>query len=606
MCQFVPATRGKKNTGFLVISALLQHTQKLTQNISANALFPIRPRLYFAPEPTTCTCGSSLKVLKTYNRDMASLAIGHFHAHVTEMICVGCQKKFKSNELQQLVAPKSTFSFDIMVFVGDALFKHCFNSQTIQNQLAEKNITISLREIDYLGKRFIIYLALVHRESQKELKQFLKTQGGYILHLDGTCEGESPHLMSSIDELSKIVLGNVKLPSENALQITEFLERFKNDYGTPIALVHDMGKAILKAVRTVFPDSPDYICHFHFLKDIGKDLLERDYSTVRRHLKTHRIRTHLRKMIKAFKKIIDEDVALQTELDNYLTSDLTGSLSIQSALKDEVKIYLILSWVLEAKYASHGFGFPFDKPHVDFYTRLSQAYPVLMNIKKSMATSSKKLQLMPISKVLNDKALENTVARIQQSNTVFNRLRAAMRIAQPDASDGLNNNGDNDMNTIKASVTQFRQDEELNQQAITRPVYQKMFKQIDQYWEKLFADPIEVKTPEGYHQIQPQRTNNILEQFFRDIKRSYRKRSGNKSLTKILQTMMADTPLVKNLNNPNYMKIILNGHAALVDRFAEVNIKQVRQALMEEQLTTRSYPKRMRKLFKIPDFLDNN
>ncbi len=599
------ATWIKKNTGVLAISALIQHTQKLTQHISANALFPLRPRLYFAPEATACTCDGSLKVLKTYDRDMASLAIGHFHAHVTEMVCADCQKKFKSNVLQRLVAPKSTFGFDIMVFVGEALFKHCFNSHTIQNQLAEKNIAISVREIDYLGKRFIIYLALVHRESQKELRQFLKTQGGYVLHLDGTCEGESPHLMSSIDELSKIVLGNVKLPSENALQITDFLERFKNDYGTPIALVHDMGKAILKAVRTVFPDSPDYICHFHFLKDIGKDLLERDYSTIRRHLKTHRIRTHLRKMIKAFKKIIDENVTLKTELDNYLKSDLTGSLFIQSALNNEVKIYLILSWALEAKYASHGFGFPFDKPHVDFYTRVSQAYPVLMKIKKSMATSSEKLQLMPISKVLNDKALENMVVRIQQNNTVFNRLRTAMRIAQPDASDGLNNNGDTDINTIKASITLFRQDEELKQLALTRPVYQKMFKQIDQYWEKLFADPIEVKTPEGYRQIQPQRTNNILEQFFRDIKRSYRKKSGNKSLTKILQTMMVDTPLVKNLNNPNYMKIILNDHADLANRFAEVDIKQVRQALTEEQLTTRSYPKRMRKLFKIPDLLAN-
>lgn len=601
------ATRVKKNTGFLVISALIQYTQNLTQHISANALFPIRPKLYFAPETTTCTCcGSSLKVLKTYDRDIASLAIGHFHAHVTEMMCVDCQKKFKSNELQRLVAPKSTFSFDIMVFVGEALFKHCFNSQTIQNQLAEKNITLSLREIDYLGRRFIIYLALVHRESQKELKQFLKTQGGYILHLDGTCEGESPHLMSSIDEMSKIVLGNVKLPSENAPQITEFLERFKNDYGTPTALVHDMGKAILKAVRTVFPNCPDYICHFHFLKDIGKDLLESDYSTVRRHLKTHRIRTHLRKQIKAFKKIIDEHTTLQADLDNYLKSDLTGSLFIQSTLTDEVKIYLILSWVLEAKYASNGFGFPFDKPHVDFYTRLSQAYPALVKIKKSMKTSSEKLPLMPIKKVLNDKALENTVVRILENNTVFNHLRAAMRIAQPDASDGLNNNGDTDMNTIKASVTQFRQDEELNQQALTRPVYQKMFKQIDQYWEKLFADPIEVKTSEGDYQIQPQRTNNILEQFFRDIKRNYRKRSGNKSLTKILQTMMVNTPLVKNLNNSSYMKIILKEHTDLADRFAEVDIKQVRQALTEEQLTTRSYPKRMRRLFKIPDFLGSN
>jgi len=71
--------------------------------------------------------------------------------------------------LHRLVATKSTFSFDIMVFVGEALFKHCCNGRIIQNQLAEKNITISLREIDYLGKRFIIYLALV-RASKSSIK----------------------------------------------------------------------------------------------------------------------------------------------------------------------------------------------------------------------------------------------------------------------------------------------------------------------------------------------------------------------------------------------------------------------------------------------------
>ncbi len=66
---------------------------------------------------------------------------------------------------------------------------------------------------------------------------------------------------------------------------------------------------------------------------------------------------------------------------------------------------------------------------------------------------------------------------------------------------------------------------------------------------------------------------------------------------------MVDTPLVKNLN---YMKIILNGNTDLAERFAKVDIKQVRQALTEEQQTARSYPKRMRKLFKMPDLLVNN
>ena len=64
-------------------------------------------------------------------------------------------------------------------------------------------------------------------------------RGGYILQLDGTCEGESPHLMSVLDGLSEIVLDNVKIPSENSEQIIPFLSRIKETYGLPQALVQN-------------------------------------------------------------------------------------------------------------------------------------------------------------------------------------------------------------------------------------------------------------------------------------------------------------------------------------------------------------------------------
>ncbi len=41
--------------------------------------------------------------------------------------------------------------------------------------------------------------------------------------------------------------------------------------------------------------------------------------------------------------------------------------------------------------------------------------------------------------------------------------------------------------------------------------------------EKLFADPITVQTPSSPILIQPQRTNNILERFFRSLKRANRR-----------------------------------------------------------------------------------
>jgi hypothetical protein len=254
---------------------------------------------------------------------------------------------------------------------------------------------------------------------------------------------------------------------------------------------------------------------------------------------------------------------------------------------------------LEAKQESHGFGFPFDRPHFDFYRRVQEAYPDLLGLKPKLAHHASLLPLMPISRTLTDQALANTVLRTHDKVRIFDQLREAMRIAQPNSGNGLNDEGDPDITTIKERVTQFRHSAETKELGATNIAYQKMLKQIDKYWDKLFADPIQVVTTTGTVTLQPQRTNNILEQFFRDLKRRDRKRSGNHALSKTLKTMLAHTPLVKNLDNPPYMEIILNGKANLAQRFAEIDISQVREAHTEAQQSTQRYPRRMAEVFKI-------
>ena len=75
--------------------------------------------------------------------------------------------------------------------------------------------------------------------------------------------------------------------------------------------------------------------------------------------------------------------------------------------------------------------------------------------------------------------------------------------------------------------------------------------------------------------IQPQRTNNILERFFRGIKKRARKRTGTISLNKTLKGILSDTPLVKNLDNEEYLKIILDGCDTLEERFARIDSNMV-------------------------------
>ena len=146
-------------------------------------------------------------------------------------------------------------------------------------------------EIGYLGRKFVVYLALAHGESREKLVQSMAKRGGYILHVDGTCEGDSPHLFCGMDGVTEWILDNIKIPSEKKELLIPFFRRIRNHYGYPIALVHDMGVGILSAVVKVFPGIPDYICHFHFLRDVGKDLLLDDYQTIIARLRKHKVRT---------------------------------------------------------------------------------------------------------------------------------------------------------------------------------------------------------------------------------------------------------------------------------------------------------------------------
>ena len=273
------------------------------------------------------------------------------------------------------MAHGSRFGFDVLVYVGESMFVECKNDKQIQSGLKRRNIPISIRQIGYLGKKFIVYLAIAHRESRSKIEDLLSLRGGYILHLDGTCEGDSPHLMSALDGITQIVLGNVKIPSEKADRIIPFLERIKDYCGIPLALVHDMGAGILSAVKTVFPGVLDYICHYHFLRDIGNDLYGIEYGRLRSELRKHGVRASLRKAVKALEEKIDMYPELGKSLNNYLKAGGKTSNVMPSVLA-----YILSSWILDSNSELDGYGFPFDRAHLVFYQRLKTAKGIVGNL----------------------------------------------------------------------------------------------------------------------------------------------------------------------------------------------------------------------------------
>lgn len=588
------------------MNCLCLYREKVYGKIANFTSFDIPPTFDFIAEDEICLKDSGqLNILKTDTRTKKTMKIGNFRAREIIKVCPKCGIQYRSKELSGIVPPSCNFGYDVLVYVGTALFVKYLPDQAIVEQLAVSNVNISPSEIAYLGKKFIAYLTLAHRKSAPRIKGQMALKGGYILHLDATYEDKSPLLMTGLDSIMKIILSNCKLLSEKSDDIVPFLEDIKSLFGVPLALVHDMSKAIMKAVDIVFPDSLDFICHFHFLRDIGKDLLEAEYDNIRKRLTKHGVTGKLNYRLRKFKKRVDENMPL-INMMNFGESTSCGELLSNMPV---IAAYSLIVWAFEGKKHGNGYGFPFDRIHLEFAKRLKQIHADLDQLRKIRLgkdyRSNRPLHktFFDLSDVINDKSLWKSVDRIETEIEIFDKLRDAMRIAPKTSNRGLNSEGSAaNIGTIEKEVTIFRKQIMSTKGYSENKQHLKMIEQLDKYWKKLFADPIQVETSDGTKTIQPQRTNNYAEQNFRALKRGYRKKTGNGSLGKTLRTMLANTPLVKNLQNPKYMEILLNGKSSLEELFADIDVKEVRNELINSQENIEKVPAKLKKLTQKPDF----
>ncbi len=241
--------------------------------------------------------------------------------------------------------------------------------------------------------------------------------------------------------------------------------------------------------------------------------------------------------------------------------------------------YSLALWVLHGKHCGDGYGFPFDRPLLDFAQRLLELYRRLPELLDLLLTDEDPCDKQPIFKLAcevsyvgNDLVLCRTVEELRWRSLLFDRLRKAMRIAPVDGDDGLNDKGTAEaMSTIRQAVEKFRRQLEQDSRLAADPLCIKMSQQIDKYGDKLFADPIVVDTPSGPLSIYPQRTNNILEQFFGQQKQSLRRRVGRSNLGRDMEDQPAQVALTANLRHTDYVRILCGSLDNLPDAFADLD-----------------------------------
>jgi len=598
-----------------VIALLHFYQQQCQRQCTPAQFFDNIPLLAFKAEQQTCPVdGQPLQVWKTSTRTIKALGIGTFKARHLSLCCKQHRDRgpWHSQELAALVPAHNNVAYNVMVEVGKLRFRENRQVREIKQRLLEHHaIDLCTKEIELLIDKFVFYLAAVHQESAELINAQIQAQGGYILHLDSTCEGDSPKLASSLDSVSNFVLYSLKLNTENKDEVVNFLKEIKCRFGTPHAVVSDMSKGIAAAVREVFGAIAHYVCHFHFLTVIGLLLLEKEHLALRQALSKAGVSGKLKAWARTLAKSF-ETLALD-EIGNYLAvPEKLGKTQEATALL----AYCLMLWILDHAAEGHGYGFPFDHRYLSFYERLQTAHALIAAVKPYYQVTTENDAILwkldhVIENIVRDRALHRTVAQYKTKLAVFSTLRRAMGAAPEPVNNGLRQltvtTSQQELQKIRTAVETFRRtlDQQI-QQTTDQPLRENLIKvkeRITEYGARLFADPIvvEVKGEKRYFFVH--RTNNIMEQHFRQFNYSYRRIHGNRSVRRNLENIPEQMPLVENFRNPNYVKLIFVDDSKIAKRFSEINVTTIRKMTAEHRDKKKSLCSgQTKRLLRRPDF----
>ena len=519
---------------------------------------------------------------------------------------------FKSSELPMIVPADSNFAYNVLVEVGKLRFNETRQVAEIQLILLEKHaIKISTSEVEVLINNFLFYLTAVHQQNNDLIRQYIEKQGGYILHLDATCEGDSPKLVSSIDPVSGFVLYSAKLKSENKDDLIGFLEEIKKRLGVPLAVVSDMAKAIKSAVKSVFGNIAHYICHFHFLQAIGLTLFDNECSALRKALSKAGILGNLKalrgKMGNKF-----TDIAI-SEIETFLEKpEQFGKTLIAS----ELSVYYLLVWILDYNSNADGYKFPFDHRHLNFYNRLKTAYSLIKEVIPFYSIKNKNRNILwklyhEIKEIVENSALEKKMQRYEIKLSAFSQLRDALGTVPRNVNNGLcqmKETGTHaELKAIKTAVANFKTDlrkkiKNTDDKSLGNS-FKKIIDKLKENGKRLFSDPMIVNVNGEKKIIFILRTNNILEQQFRRFNYWCRRIHGNHSVRRNLENIPEQFPMVENLKNPNYVQLIFGDESKIAEQFSKVDkniISEMRNNLKTKQKIYSS--NKIKKTIRHPDF----
>lgn len=519
---------------------------------------------------------------------MTTIAQGTFTAKEVQTHCTRHKGEiYRSKALTEIVPRGCSISFEVMAFIGLNRWLHHKQIKEIKALLRYLGVEISTGEISILSDKFLLYLQEAHRGATARIKELISSQGGYVLQVDGTQENGSSVLLTAREGISGITLASGTIQTESKDSITPLLEEVKRGYGKPMAVMRDMGSGMREAAARVFPGVLQLVCHFHFLRDLGKDLL-RDLHTRLKNAFTGRKITPRLKGLQ--RRLYPEADRARVEMGGI---DWTPKLLV----------YVAIGWIL-AYSKGDGYGIPFSLPYKEYYERCKKAHEwVKAYIRLAAAEYKAYPELLELKAILDnvvqdpggdggDARIPRLYRELDGAWGWFSELRRILRLTgERTPLSGEKKAPDEELAAITGEMVGFMK--ELREKVHTcdeetRARIRMILHSLDDHWDELFAPNPE--GPDG-ETIPLPRTNNLVERGYRGIKRGVRRRTGKARTDRDVVLFGPGLELVSNLENPFY-----RGHALGSSGLGMEGVCRVFAGVDPEQLDLmKSEVKRMRR-----------
>ena len=559
---------------------------------------------------------SSTTVRKTHRRTVVTLKYGTFSACevVRQRKTQDPKPSIPSSELAQLVAPGCRYGYDVVAHVGLESFVHGRRLEEIQQNLTERKPPIHLptSSLDELRRRFLFYLGQVHRSAAPKLKESLHQEEGMTWLIDGTLEPGTAVFFGVQDAASGILLACSKIPTENADDIAPCLQETAKDYGRPKRILHDLSSAMSLACQTAFSDVPHDVCHFHFARDVGEDLLTKPQKALSKRLRNLKLQVRMREQRKTQTEWLRDhcDPDGEREVDLILQQLLRGEPWLgtwNETLGKEVLLALHF-WMLD--YAADGGrqGFPFDPYFLYFHRRLLRGHDALVRLLSRPTVSVHAPKPLfnlrdQLKRYRDDPEIIAAATHYELAFQAFDQLRTTLRLATA---------GDSPMhhryeldaqhwNQVREALNllgeEHRQRIDGSSDQLERDICETVLTHIEKYSGQLLPT-------DGSHD--PVRTTNQLEGHWSAAKRACRQTQGRGKLTRTFNALPAELMLIPNLGNSEYVATVLDdGLEHLARKFAEANIDGASYATWRQSNTSLNLARIPSRILRQPHFVDN-